>query len=246
MNQVAIDRTCGKPRAISIANGVAKCTELEVTMTVSLDIHQIPGGPLETNAFLVIDPASNTAFLIDAPPETHDAILAKMHNTDASVSKIVLTHTHWDHIIDTNALRASLDAPVLAHPKADDRLASPGSAVMDVPYTIEPITPDDHLEEGDELSLGDHTFTVYFLPGHDPSHIVLYSAADKTMFGGDVLFPGGHGRTDIPGADQNTMVRSLARLLEFPDDVTVYPGHGQKTTIGAERDWMTRMTQGIS
>lgn len=201
---------------------------------------------METNAFLVVDPASKTALLIDAPPETHDVILAKMHGAGARVSKIVLTHTHWDHIVDTSTLRASLDAPVLAHPEADDRLASPGSAVMDVPYTIEPIAPENHLEEGDELSLGDHIFSVFFLPGHDPSHIVLYSAADKVMFGGDVLFPGGHGRTDIPGADQDAMIRSLARLLEIPDDVTVYPGHGQKTTIGAERDWMTRMTRGIS
>lgn len=215
-------------------------------MTPSLNIHQLPGGPLETNAFLVSDPATKTALLIDAPPETHDAIVATVQDEGVTVTQIILTHTHWDHIVDTNALKASLDAPVLAHPAADDRLARPGSAVMELPYTIEAVIPDDHLDDGDTVALGDHSFTVLFLPGHDPSHIVLYSAADKLLLGGDVLFPGGHGRTDIPGADQDTMLRGLSRLLELPGDVTVYPGHGQATTIGAERGWMTQMTQTIS
>ncbi|HYH13003.1 MAG TPA: MBL fold metallo-hydrolase, partial [Thermomicrobiales bacterium] len=147
-----------------------------------------------------------------------------------------------DHIVDTSDLRASLGARVLAHPLADANLASPA----DVGIPIEPVTPDGHLEDGDELELGDHTFTVYHLPGHDPAHIVLYSAGDSILLGGDVLFPGGHGRTDIPGADQDTMLRSLARLLEVPDDVTVYPGHGRSTTIGDERSWMVTMTQNIS
>lgn len=211
----------------------------------TLDIHQIPGGPLETNAFLAVDPATKQALLIDAPPESHDAIMTKVRDHDVTIDRIILTHTHWDHIVDTNALRGSLRAPVYAHPKADARLARPGSAVMELPYTIEPITPDGHLDDGDEVTVGDHTFSVMYLPGHDPSHIVLYHAGAKVLLGGDVLFPGGHGRTDVPGADQDTMLRSLARLLALPDDVTVYPGHGQPTTIGAERGWMTEMTASV-
>lgn len=215
-------------------------------MPSSLNIEQIAGGPLETNAFLVIDPASTSALLIDAPPETHDPIVTAVKDAGVTVDTIVLTHTHWDHIVDTNALRASLEAQVLAHPNADAALAEPGSMIMALDEPIQPVAPDGHLEEGDTLALGDHSFLVFHLPGHDPSHIVLYSAADKLVLGGDVLFPGGHGRTDIPGADQDTMLRSLVRLLELPDDVTVYPGHGQTTTIGDERGWMTRMTQHIS
>lgn len=215
-------------------------------MTSNLDIQQIPGGPLETNAFLVVDRLTKTALLIDAPPETHDAIVVAVRDHGATVSRIILTHTHWDHIVDTHALRASLNAPVTAHPNADTRLAHPGSAVMELPYTIDPITPDDHLEDGDEVTIGEETFSVMFLPGHDPSHIVLYNTDEKVLLGGDVLFPGGHGRTDIPGADETAMLRSLARLLELPDDVTVYPGHARETTIGAERGWMTEMTASIS
>jgi hydroxyacylglutathione hydrolase len=139
-------------------------------------------------------------------------------------------------------LRESLDARVVAHPKAAPRLARPGSSVMQLPFPIEPVTLDGHLDEGDVVMLGEHRFAVLFLPGHDPSHIALYSAEAGVFLGGDVLFPGGHGRTDLPDADQKTMLRSLARLLDLPDDVEVYPGHGQTTTIGAERGWMTSMT----
>lgn len=211
-------------------------------MASQLIVQQIPGGPLETNTFLVIDPAISSALLIDAPPETHDAVVAAVNDAGVGVDTIVITHTHWDHIVDTSALRSSLDARVLSHPLADAVLADP--ATTGVP--IEPITPDGHLEDGDELKLGDHTFAIMHLPGHDPSHIVLYSADDRILLGGDVLFPGGHGRTDIPGADQAAMLRSLARLLDLPDDVTVYPGHGKSTTIGDERSWMADMTQHIS
>lgn len=215
-------------------------------MPDTLQITTIPGGPLETNAYLVVDPATRTALLIDAPPQTRDAIVRRVGELGVTVERIVLTHIHWDHIVDASALREALDAPLLAHPDAEVPLRTPGSKVTELPFTIEPITLDGHLEEGDTVTLGEHTFEVYHLPGHDPVHIVLYSAADKVMFGGDVLFPGGHGTTEVPGADQATMVRTLARLLELPDDVTVYPGHGVETTIGAERHWMRELTGSAS
>jgi len=211
-------------------------------MSSPLVVQQIPGGPLETNAFLVIDPPTSSALLIDAPPDTHDAVVAAVQAAGASVDTIVLTHTHWDHIVDTAPLRSTLGARVLAHPRADSVLENPA----DIGIPIEPVTPDGHLDDGDTLALGERTFVVYHLPGHDPSHIALYSADDGIMLSGDVLFPGGHGRTDIPGADQDTMLQSLARLLELPDHVTVYPGHGKSTTIGDERSWMVAMTQDIS
>ncbi|MDQ3653936.1 MAG: MBL fold metallo-hydrolase, partial [Chloroflexota bacterium] len=109
------------------------------------------------------------------------------------------------------------------------------------PVTIPPTTVDRELAEGDIVKVGGHTFIVMHLPGHDPGHIALYSAADGAFLGGDVLFPGGHGSTDIPGADQATMNRTIKRLLELPDDVTIYPGHGDATTIGVERPWMNRL-----
>jgi hydroxyacylglutathione hydrolase len=209
-------------------------------MSEPIQITAVAGGPLETNAYLVVDPSTMTALLIDTPPQTRDEIVRLVGELGVTVERIVLTHTHWDHIVDAATLSDALEAPLLAHPLADVKLESPGS--MDAPYTIPPVTPDGHLEDGDTVPLGGHVFEVLHLPGHDPAHIVLYSPVDAIFLGGDVLFPGGHGTTEVEGADQATMVRSIARLLELPDDVTVYPGHGAGTTIGTERGWMRQLT----
>ena len=90
------------------------------------------------------------------------------------------------------------------------------------------------------MTLGHHTFRVMHLPGHDPAHIALVDTEQPLFLGGDVLFPGGHGRTDLPGADQEVMNQSLRRLIaELPAETAVLPGHGPATTIGAASWWPT-------
>ncbi len=205
---------------------------------MSLSLKTFPAGPIETNAYLVIDEETNHALVIDAPQGVTAALTTAVAGGGYTVDQIVITHAHWDHIVDAAPLRDALGVPVVAHPLTKDRLANPGSAVQELPFTITPITPDGWLNEGDTVALGAHTFQVMHLPGHDPAHIVLYSEADKTILGGDVLFPGGHGTTEVPGADQSVMNQSLARLAVLPGDVTVYPGHGVSTTLGAEAGWL--------
>jgi hydroxyacylglutathione hydrolase len=205
---------------------------------MGLSVEAIPAGPLDTNAYLVSDDATASAIVIDAPPGVISNLQAAIARAGVRVEQIVITHAHWDHIVDAAALRTTLGVPLVAHPLAKDRLAKPGSMTTELPFTISPVTPDAWLDEGDSVRLGAHTFAVLHLPGHDPAHIVLYSEADHLILGGDVFFPGGHGTTEIPLADQAEMDRSLARLAALPDDVTVYPGHGLPTTIGAERAWL--------
>lgn len=201
---------------------------------MSLTITAFPAGPIATNAYLVIDRETNRALIVDAPVDVADTILAAAEAEGAAIDRIVITHTHWDHIGDAAALKARTRAPLAAHSLAVERLAAPGSLVGELPFEIAPVTPDQLLEEGDTVALGEHRFTVMHLPGHEPAHIALYSEPDRVFLGGDVLFPNGHGRTDLPGSDQETMNRSLARLIDLPGDVVVYPGHGDPTTIGRE------------
>lgn len=205
---------------------------------MGLSIRTFPSGPLETNAYLVVDEESGAALVIDAPPEVTATLLTAIADAGARVERIILTHAHWDHIVDATALRDALGVPLLAHPLTKDRLTKPRSMLQELPFPSPPVTPDGWLDEGDTVELGSHTFQVLHLPGHDPAHIVLYSEPDRTILGGDVLFPGGHGTTEVPLADQVVMDQSLARLAALPGDVVVYPGHGRSTTLGAEASWL--------
>lgn len=205
-----------------------------------LELITYPAGPIETNGFLVIDPGTNEALIIDAPSGFAADVVKVVQERGVNVTAIVITHGHWDHIGDTAELKRQLGVPVLAHPTTSARLEQPGSAVMTLPVDIEPSVADQFLNDGDTVTLGSHTFDVWFLPGHDPGHIALVSVPDEMVLGGDVLFPNGHGRIDIPGADTAKMQQSLSRLATLPDNVTVYPGHGLPTTIGQERSWLPR------
>ena len=205
---------------------------------MSLQIKTFVGGPVETNAYLVADEETGEATIVDAPAGVTAEVVAAVEEAGWTLRQLVLTHAHWDHIVDAAALRQATGGNLAAHPLAVERLAAPASLMGELPVEITPTAPDRLLNDGDEVRVGGHTFRVMHLPGHDPAHIVLFSETDRLFFGGDVVFPGGHGRTDLPEADQATMDRSLARISELPPDLVVYPGHGAPTTLGAEAGWI--------
>lgn len=208
---------------------------------MALTVETFAGGPIETNAYLVFDDESKQILIVDAPLDVDAPLKNRVQELGGEVVLMVLTHAHWDHIGTTNLLRNELSAPVAAHPLTKKLLAEPGSSRMQLPVEIPAVYPDRWLNEGDRVPLGAHEFVVMHLPGHDPGHIALYSEPDRLLLSGDVLFPNGHGRIDIPGASQEEMAASLKRLAALPGDVTVYPGHGLPTTIGAE-PWLQGYT----
>lgn len=205
---------------------------------MSLTITRIPAGPIETNAYLVIDDATNDAIVVDAPPESLSKIATAAREQGAVVKALVITHGHWDHIGDVAAISRTFGVPVWAHELVVERITSPGAGL---PVEIEPGLVDATLADGDTITVGETRFDVQHLPGHDVGHIVLINTENDVFLGGDVLFPNGHGRTDIPGSDQAVMNKTIARLLDLPDSLVVMSGHGLETTIGAERPWMIQM-----
>jgi hydroxyacylglutathione hydrolase len=209
---------------------------------MSLEIVTIVGGPIQTNAYLVADTATGEALVIDAPHETASQIVAEAARRGWNIRQIVITHTHWDHVLDAKALQEATGVPLLAHPLAREVLTDPSKNFGEPPVEIPPVEISATLDDGDTVTLGGYTFTVLHLPGHDPAHIGLFNAStagEEILLSGDVLFPGGHGTTEIPGADQAVTNATMRRLAaELPPTTTVMPGHGASTTIGAETPWI--------
>jgi hydroxyacylglutathione hydrolase len=207
-----------------------------------MHIRTIVAGPIETNAFVVHDESSDEALVVDAPPDSADQILDAVRDNGLTVSLIVLTHSHFDHVVDAAKLKAETGAPIAMHPDALDHLRD-GIASGQVPYSLEDLGEIQSLSEGDELAVGSMRFSVMVTPGHAPGQVSLYEANEKVVFGGDTLFPGGYGRADLPGSSAEQTQESMRKLLELPDDVTVYPGHGLPARIGNEREWMEQVVQ---
>jgi glyoxylase-like metal-dependent hydrolase (beta-lactamase superfamily II) len=191
-------------------------------------------GPFQENSYLLADPATREAVLVD-PGEAPARIIRMVDAAHVTPTAIWLTHAHLDHIGAVTGIRARWDIPVLLHPL--DLPLYRRAAIQAANYGLrmdQPRDPDGELQDGQVLTLGDRRFTVRHTPGHAPGHVVFLG--DGVMIGGDLLFAGSIGRTDLPMSDPAAMETSLAFVAGLDPATVVYPGHGPPTTIGAELD----------
>jgi len=195
----------------------------------------IPNGMFAENCYLVVDEQAGECAIVD-PGQEAGLILHKVEETGAKPVAIWLTHAHIDHVLGVSKIAAETGVPVWLHP-ADRPLydAVPDQAAW---FGLEPPAPlpapDRDLAHGTRLTVGGLSFEVRHAPGHSPGSVCLVGPG--VALSGDVLFAGSIGRTDLPGADFDTLIASIEReLLPLPDDTILYSGHGPETTIGRER-----------
>ncbi len=163
-------------------------------------------------------------------------LLRFIKDINATPTRIVATHTHFDHVLGVDGVRKATKTPFMIHRDDLPMLESMQSRVRQFMGFESPPPPkvDGYLKDGELLELGDETIRVLHTPGHSPGSISL--VGDGYVLTGDALFNQSIGRTDLPGGDLNTLVRSIMeRLFKLEDDTTVYPGHGPETTIGDEK-----------
>ena len=194
------------------------------------------GGPVATNGDLVGDRRGGEALVIDAPQDTAAAMVAQAREWNTPIRFLINTHAHWDHFLDNTALLRLSGAKFGIHRESAPLLKVPQTQMFGLDINSEPGTPDFFLEEGKALTVGELKFEILHCPGHCPGSVALFEPRERVAFVGDVLFAESIGRTDLPGGDYETLMKSICeKLLPLGDEVRVYSGHGPATTIGEER-----------
>lgn len=197
----------------------------------------VPVTPFEQNCTILWCEDTLRGAVVD-PGGDIDRIMAAVEGAGVTLEKILLTHGHLDHAGATAKLSAKLGLPVEG-PHIADRFWIEGMPQQSRMFGVAPLpafTPDRWLVGGDTVSVGPMTFAVRHCPGHTPGHIIFFHAPSRLALVGDVLFAGSIGRTDFPGGDYDTLIRSIReQLWPLGDDVVFIPGHGPSSTFGIER-----------
>ncbi len=165
-------------------------------------------------------------------------ILQLVKEQDLTLEKILLTHAHIDHAGATGELAQQLNLPIIGPHKEDQFWidALPAQCEMFGFPPAKPFTPDQWLNDGDKVQVGQVELEVLHTPGHTPGHVIFFNRPQKLAIVGDVLFQGSIGRTDFPKGDHATLIKSIKeKLWPLGDDVSFIPGHGPMSTFGQER-----------
>jgi len=201
---------------------------------MALLAHDIPLGPLDNHYYVLVDPATREAAVIDAGFEP-EVLAAFVQREGLRVKWILGTHAHYDHAAGVRALQQAVGGVYALHPH--EKLVLASLTIQGSMFGFPPAHAAEvghWLKDGETIAIGQESVEVILTPGHSPGHCA-FRQGDQVWVG-DVLFNGSVGRTDLPGGSFEVLRRSVhERLFTLPDEVVCHPGHGPSTTIGAER-----------
>ena len=186
----------------------------------------------ESRECIIIDPGCHQE-------HEEETLSGFIENNDLKPVRLVNTHCHIDHVLGVKYVVDKYDLGFEFH-KLDMPVFESTERVADmyqIPNVKLPVQPTGFLDEGDTVKFGNSELDILFVPGHAPGHIAFYHKEQKFVIGGDVLFHGSIGRTDLPGGDHETLISNIkSKFLPLGDDFTVYSGHGPETNMGFERE----------
>ena len=205
---------------------------------MTLQIGVVPVTGFQQNCALLFDAESKRGVVFDPGGEV-DKIVGVIAENGLTIERIVLTHGHIDHAGGADELRERLGVEIVGPHKDDEPVIANlerQAQMFQLPDPVRTFTPDRWLETGDTLTIAGVEFDVHHTPGHAPGHVVFHAPSIGFAHVGDVLFAGSIGRTDLPGGDHETLLRSIRDVcLRWPDETQFLCGHGPGSTIGRER-----------
>jgi hydroxyacylglutathione hydrolase len=201
-------------------------------------IETVPVGALQVNCYALGCETTRRAIVID-PGDEAEAILAALAQHGLTLTRILATHAHFDHLLACRELQERTGAPFYLHP-ADRPLVATLRRTCMAWLGYDPGPPPDitgDLTAGETIEAGSIALEVRHTPGHSPGSVTFVDHhAGRRAFTGDALFAGSIGRTDLPGGDMRTLLAGIrSQILTLPDDFALFPGHGEASTVGDER-----------
>ena len=208
-------------------------------LTTMIQIKEFTFNPFMENTYVLFD-ETKEALIVD--PGCYDQreqkeLLDFVATENLTIKYVINTHGHIDHVLGNYFTKTHFGVDLLIGEADKDTLKSVEAYAANYGFqAYQPAEPDKLLSVNDTVEFGNSKLNILFVPGHAPGHIAFYPADKSFIIGGDVLFEGSIGRTDLPGGDFDTLINSIhTEFFKFPDDTVVYPGHGGSTTIGAEK-----------
>ena len=197
----------------------------------------IPVTPFQQNCSIIWCEATGSAAIVD-PGGDAQQILDLVASLPIQVEKILLTHGHLDHAGAANAIKKTLDVPIVGPQQEEvfwlNQIAS--QANMFGFGEAENVEPDVWLNDGDYVDIGQERLLVLHTPGHTPGHVVFFNEQESLAIVGDVLFSGSIGRSDFPRGNHEQLIHSIReKLFKLGDDIRFIPGHGPMSTFKRER-----------